>query len=158
MRGRKAKVRKIELDPVYQSELVARIVNRVMVSGKKSIARRHVYQALEAIKKELKKDPLAVLEKAIENIKPQVEVRPRRIGGAAYQIPVPVLSRRQLSLAIRWLILAARSRPNKEYHTFAEKLKAEIIDAYKNTGGAIKKKETVAKMAEANRAFAHFRW
>ena len=158
MRGRKIKIRKILPDPVYQSQLVTRLINRVMVSGKKTIARKHVYQALLAAQKKQGKEPLVILTKAIDNIKPRIIVRPRRIGGAAYQIPVPVSVRRQLSLAIRWLIEAARTRPNKEYHTFAEKLAAELIDACNNTGGAVKKKENIHRMAEANKAFSHFRW
>jgi len=158
VRGKKAKIRTIGTDPKFDSLLVAKVINRVMVSGKKTIAQRHVYQALEEAAKKTKKEPLIVLGEAIANIKPQMEVRPRRIGGAAYQIPVPVSSRRQDSLAIRWLIEAARSRPNKEFHTFTEKLTAEIVDATKNEGLAIKKKEDTHKMAEANKAFSHFRW
>jgi small subunit ribosomal protein S7 len=158
MRGKKTKLRKIEADPKLDSLLVAKVINQVMISGKKTIAQKHVYQALEKAGKKTKKEPLAVLEEAVDNIKPQMEVRPRRIGGAAYQIPMPVSSRRQRSLAIRWLVEAARTRPNKEYHTFAEKLTAEIIDAVKNQGLAIKKKEDTHRMAEANKAFSHFRW
>ncbi len=158
MRGKKAKLRTIEADPKFDSLLVAKVINQVMMSGKKTVAQKHVYQALEEAGKKTKKEPLAALEEAIGNIKPQMEVRSRRIGGAAYQIPVPVSSRRQTSLAIRWLIDAARTRPNKEYHTFAEKLAAEIIDAVKNEGLAIKKKEDTHRMAEANKAFSHFRW
>jgi small subunit ribosomal protein S7 len=158
MRGKKTKLRKIEADPKLDSLLVAKVINQVMISGKKTIAQKHVYQALEKAGKKTKKEPLAVLEEAVDNIKPQMEVRPRRIGGAAYQIPMPVSSRRQRSLAIRWLVEAARTRPNKEYHTFAEKLAAEIIDAVKNQGLAIKKKEDTHRMAEANKAFSHFRW
>jgi len=158
MRGRKIKIRKILPDPVYQSQLVTRLINRVMVSGKKTIAQKHVYQALLAAQKKQGEEPLMILTKAIDNIKPRMIVRPRRIGGAAYQIPVSVSVRRQLSLAIRWLVEAARARPNKEYHTFAEKLAAELIDAFENTGGAVKKKENIHRMAEANKAFSHFRW
>jgi len=158
MRGKKIKIRKILPDPVYQSQLVARLINRVMISGKKTIAQKHVYQALLAAQKKQGKEPLVILAKAIDNIKPRMIVRPRRIGGAAYQIPVSVSVQRQLSLAIRWLVEAARARPNKEYHTFAEKLAVELIDAFEGTGGAVKKKENVHRMAEANKAFAHFRW
>ena len=158
MRGKKAKLRTIEADLKFDSLLVAKIINQVMMSGKKTVAQKHVYQALEEVGKKTKKEPLAALEEAIGNIKPQMEVRSRRIGGAAYQIPIPVSSRRQTSLAIRWLINAARTRPNKKYHTFAEKLAAEIIDAVKNEGMAIKKKEDTHRMAEANKAFSHFRW
>ncbi|MDD3532356.1 MAG: 30S ribosomal protein S7 [Candidatus Shapirobacteria bacterium] len=158
MRGKKAKLRTIGADPKFDSLLVAKIINQVMISGKKTVAQKHVYQALEEAGKKTNKEPLAALEEAIGNIKPQMEVRPRRIGGAAYQIPVPVSSRRQTSLAIRWLVDAARTRPNKEYHTFAEKLTAEIVDAVANEGVAIKKREDTHKMAEANKAFSHFRW
>jgi len=158
MRGKKAKIRKVVPDPVYKSQLVAKLINKVMVSGKKTIARKHVYQALLMAQKKHNKEPLVILTKAIDNIKPRVIVRPRRIGGAAYQIPVSVPARHQLSLAIRWLVEAARSRPNKEYHTFAEKLAAELIDAFGGAGGAVKKKEDAHRMAEANRAFSHFRW
>jgi len=158
VRGKKAKLRTIGADPKFDSLLVAKIINQVMISGKKTVAQKHVYQALEEAGKKTNKEPLAALEEAIGNIKPQMEVRPRRIGGAAYQIPVPVSSRRQTSLAIRWLVDAARTRPNKEYHTFAEKLTAEIVDAVANEGVAIKKREDTHKMAEANKAFSHFRW
>ena len=103
-------------------------------------------------------EPLEVFRGAVENVKPNMEVRPRRVGGASYQVPLPVRGDRKESLAIRWLVLAARGRSNKEYHTYKEKLAAELIDAYKNTGGAVKKKEEINRMAEANRAFAHFRW
>ena len=158
MRGKKAKLRTIETDPRFDSLLVAKVINQVMMSGKKTVAQKHVYQALEEAGKKTKKEPLAALEEAIGNVKPQMEVRSRRIGGAAYQIPVPVSSRRQTSLAIRWLVDAARTRPNKEYHTFAEKLTAEIIDAVGNEGVAINKREDTHRMAEANKAFSHFRW
>lgn len=158
MRGKKAKLRTVEADPKFNSVLVAKVINQVMISGKKTLAQKCVYQALEKAAGETGQEPVALLEKVINNIKPQMEVRPRRIGGAAYQIPTPVSSRRQNSLAIRWLVEAARSRPNKDYHTFTEKLVAEIIDAAKNEGLAIKKREDTHKMAEANKAFSHFRW
>lgn len=129
-----------------------------MKQGKKSIAQKQVYGALDIIKEKSDKDPLQVFTNAIDAIKPSMEVRPRRVGGAAYQIPVPVRGSRKEALAIRWLITAARARSNSEYHTFAEKLAAEIIDASNNEGGAVKRKVDTEKMAEANRAFAHFRW
>lgn len=154
----RVKKRILPPDPLYQSRLVTRLINRVMKNGKKTIAQKHVYRALEAIKEKTKKKPLAVLEQAIENIKPTMEVRPRRVGGAAYQVPMPVRGDRRESLAIRWLILAARARPNQEYHHFWKKLTAEILAAYQKEGGAVRKKEEVHRMAEANRAFAHFRW
>lgn len=129
-----------------------------MRDGKKTIAQRHVYQAFSMIEKKLKKDPLKVFLEAVQKIKPRMEVRPRRVGGAAYQVPMMVKGRRQESLAIRWLVEAARARPNAVYHRFADKLAAEIIDAYKGEGGAVAKKEEVEKLAEANAAFAHLRW
>lgn len=152
------KKKTVAADPIYGSKLVTKFINRSMRSGKKSVARAQVYQAFELIKEKDKKDPLQVFKQALENIKPSMEVRPRRIGGAAYQVPMPVKGARQESLALRWLIQAAQNRPNKEYHTFAEKLQAEIVEAANNAGGAVKKKEDVLRMAEANKAFAHFRW
>ena len=158
MRGKKIKIRKVSPDFVYQSQLVNRLINKVMVSGKKTIAQKHVYQALAVAQKKQNEEPLEILTKVVDNIKPRMMVRPRRIGGAAYQIPVSVSVQRQLPLAIRWLVEAARARPNSEYHTFAEKLAAELVDAFEGKGGAVKKKEDVHRMAEANKAFSHFRW
>lgn len=157
-RSGRAKKRILPPDPIYNSRLVTRLVNRVMRTGKKTIAQKHVYQAFELIKKETKKEPLEIFTQALENIKPSMEVRPRRVGGAAYQIPIPVRSDRRETLAIRWLIQGARARPNKEYHHFFQKLAAEILDAVKREGGAVRKKENIHRMADANRAFAHFRW
>jgi len=142
-------------DPLYKSRLLSKIINRVMYDGKKSVAQKQVYQALQLIKEQGVQEPMKALRQALDNIKPQMEVRARRIGGAAYQIPVPVRGDRRESLAIRWLIEYANKRPNKQYHTFAEKLAAEIIDASKNEGLAIKKKTMTHRMAEANKAFAH---
>ncbi len=160
----KTKKRTIMPDPLYQSRLVTRLINRVMVSGKKSVAQKQIYKALEVLGKENSKEkaekanPLEILSTALENLKPVMEVRPRRIGGAAYQVPIPVRSNRREALAIRWLIQAAQKKQNKEFHQFWQKLAAEIQDAYHNTGAAIKKKQDIHKMAEANKAFAHFRW
>lgn len=151
------KPREIKPDPLYNNKLVAKLINRCMRDGKKSVAQKQVYKAFELIK-EKGEDPIKVFSKALENIKPSQEVRPRRVGGAAYQVPMPVKGRRRESLAIRWLIFAARARPNSEYHTFAEKLAAEILDAARGEGGAVKKRQEVERIAEANRAFAHFRW
>lgn len=145
-------------DPLYKSQLVTRLINHVMKQGKKGVAQKHVYQAFDWIKEKTKKDPLEVFHQAVENVKPSMEVRPRRVGGAAYQVPMPVKGTRRESLAIRWLILAARARSNKEYHHFWEKLAAELFDASQKAGGAVEKKKEVHRMAEANRAFAHFRW
>jgi len=129
-----------------------------MKDGKKNAAQKQIYQAMDLIKTKTDQDPLAFFQTALDNIRPQMEVRARRIGGAAYQVPVPVRGPRKDSLAIRWLIFAAKSRPSTEFHTFAEKLTAELIDAANNTGTAVKKKLDTHRMAEANKAFAHFRW
>ena len=144
-------------DRLHGNILLGKVINRVMRDGKKTVAEKEVYRALEIIRKQ-HENPLEVFSDAIKNVSPQMEVRSRRIGGAAYQVPTMVRGNRKLSLAIRWLIAEAQSRPTSEFRTFAEKLAAEILDAYKNEGGAFKKKETAHKMAEANRAFSHFRW
>ncbi len=152
------KKREVPEDPVYQSKLVSRLINRAMRHGKKTVAQSQVYKAFDLVKEKSQQDPLLVFNKALENIKPTMEVRPRRIGGAAYQVPTPVKGSRRESLAIRWMLLAALQRPSREFHTFAEKLAAEILEASENTGGAVKKREDAHRMAEANKAFAHFRW
>lgn len=152
------KKRVVQEDPVYKSKVLAKLINRAMRSGKKGAAQKQIYRSLEMVKTKTNQDPLMVFNKALENIKPLMEVRPRRVGGAAYQIPMPVRGDRRESLAIRWLIQATLSRSSREYHTFAEKLTVEILDAFNNTGGAVKKKDDTHRMAEANRAFAHFRW
>jgi len=151
------KKREIKKDPLYNSEVVEKLINRTMRSGKKTVAQRQVYQALESLA-EKKEERLSILKKALNNIRPQMEVRPRRIGGAAYQVPMPVKPDRGQSLAIRWLIQAAQARPNRSYHTFAEKLAVEIKEASAGTGGAVARKEEMHRLAEANKAFAHFRW
>ena len=130
----------------------------MMFSGKKTVAQNLVYQALEEIEKTAGKNPLTVFEAAISNVMPRMEVRPRRIGGASYQIPVDVRGDRKEALAVRWIIEAARNRSNKEYHTFDKKLAAEFLDASEGKGAAIKKKEDTLRVAEANRAFSHFKW
>ncbi len=145
-------------DELFGSLLISRLINRSMLAGKKSVAQKQVYQAFNLVKKETKKDPLGVFNQAMDNIRPRTEVRSRRLGGAAYQVPTPVRGSRQDSLAIRWLILNARSRPNKTYHTYAEKLAAEIIDAANGTGAAVSKREEIERIAEANKAFSHLRW
>lgn len=152
------RVREVKPDPVYGKEIVAKLINRSMKDGKKSIAQKQVYRAFEIVEEKTKKDPVEVFLAALGNIKPTMEVRSRRVGGAAYQVPAPVRGKRQESLGIRWLIEAARSRPNSEFHTYAEKLATEIMEAAKGEGVAVKKKQDVERMAEANRAFAHFRW
>ena len=152
------KPRVVEPDALYLNKVISKLINRTMVDGKKSVAQKEVYSALNLIKEKTNEDPIKVFEQALENIKPTMEVRPRRVGGAAYQVPMSVRGPRRESLGIRWLILAARSRSNSEYHTFAEKLAAEIIDSAKGEGAAVKKRRDMERVAEANRAFAHFRW
>jgi small subunit ribosomal protein S7 len=147
--------RKIAPDPKYNSEVVAKFINCLMRDGKKSIARSIFYEALDIIANKTKKDPLEIFNKALENTKPLMEVRSRRVGGATYQVPIEVRPERAQALAIRWLINYARARSGK---SMAEKLAAELLDAYNNRGGAIKKKEDTHRMAEANKAFAHYRW
>lgn len=158
MRSKPAPTRSTPEDTVYHSVMVAKLINRSMRDGKKSAAERQVHNALKLIAEKTNTDPIEFFQNALENIRPQMEVRARRIGGAAYQVPVPVRGPRKDSLALRWLIDAARARPNSEYHSFALKLAAEIIDASNNQGAAIKKKLDMHRMAEANKAFAHFRW
>lgn len=158
MRSKKAPKQILPPDPVYNSRLVSRFINKVMQDGKKTIAERLVYQALETIREQFKKEPLEVFERAITNVAPKMEVRPRRVGGASYQVPVEVRGDRKEALAIRWILAGAKSRSNKEHHTFNSKLAAELMDAANNTGFAIKKKEDVQRQANANRAFSHFRW
>lgn len=156
-RGKHIAKRPVTPDPVYNSRLVSRLVNRVMISGKKTVAQKLVYEALETIKQN-GKSPLDVLEAAIRTAGPKVEVRSRRIGGASYQVPTEVRGDRREALAIRWLIAAAASRSNRDFHSFGLKLAAELQDAANNQGGAISKRDTVLKMAEANKAFAHLKW
>jgi small subunit ribosomal protein S7 len=157
-RRKLVKPRQINPDPVYKNRLVAKLINRSMKAGKKSVAQKQVYKALGIIKEKTESDPIKVFSNALSNIKPSMEVRPRRVGGAAYQVPMSVRGTRRETLAIRWLIQAARKRSNSEYKTYAKKLAAEIIDASKGEGGAVKKRTDTERMAEANRAFAHFRW
>jgi len=156
-RGR-AKPKITKPDPIYKNRVVAKLINRSMRDGKKSVAQKQVYGAFDIIKEKTNDDPIKLFSKALDNIRPSMEVRPRRVGGAAYQVPIPVRGPRRESLGIRWLIAAARARSNSEYHTFAEKLATEIMDAANREGGAVKKKTDMERMAEANRAFAHFRW
>lgn len=150
--------KEVEIDPIYGTKLVTKLINRSMKEGKKSVAQREVYEAFDVVKEKTKEDPLDVFNRALENIRPDMEVRPKRVGGAAYQVPMPVRGVRKESLAIRWLVAGARSRSNSEFHTYAEKLAAEIIDASNQEGLAFKKKSDMERMAEANKAFAHFRW
>lgn len=158
MRTKRAKLRKIRPESQYGSEKVAKLINRVMLDGKKSVARKQVYGAFGLIETQTQRKPLEVFEQAMENIQPKMEVRSRRVGGAAYQVPTPVSPARAFSLALRWLVNEANKRPNNEFKSFSSKLAAELIDASGNEGGAVQKKLTSHKMAEANKAFAHFRW
>lgn len=157
-RSKQIKKRPATPDPLYQSRLVAKLINVTMFNGKKSISQKHIYKTLEQVKDQTKEDALNVLRQALDNIKPVMEVRSRRVGGAAYQVPSPVRGERREALAIRWLISAARARSNSQYHHFYDKLSAEILDAAKNQGGAVEKKNQIHKVAEANKAFSHFRW
>lgn len=158
MRSKKAPKKLLPPDPIYGSRLVTRFINKVMSEGRKSVAQRLVYQALEEIREQTKKEPLATFETALQNVSPKMEVRPRRVGGASYQVPVEVRGDRKEALAIRWLLSGAKSKSNKEYHSFDKKLAAELMDAANGTGLAIKKKDDMQKVANANRAFSHFRW
>ncbi len=155
MRRRRAEKRQIPPDPVYNDVLVAKLINKVMWDGKKTIAQKIVYGAFDIIRERMNKDPLEVFHKALDNVRPVLEVRPRRVGGATYQVPIEVQEPRRTSLAIRWIVAAARAKKGKPMKV---KLAEEIMAAYNNTGAAVKKKEDVHRMAEANRAFAHYRW
>src|SRR3990170_8392943 len=159
MPRRKLKIKKvINPDPVYQNVLVEKIINRSMKDGKKSVTQKEVYKALEIVSQKTEEDGVRVLQQALDNIRPTMEVRPRRIGGAAYQVPMQVRGSRKESLATRWIVAAARLRSNSEFKKFSLKLAAELSDAAKGEGGAVKKKTDMEKVAEANRAFAHFKW
>lgn len=154
-RRREVPKRPIMPDPKYNSVIVAKFINGIMRRGKKSLARRIFYYAMDIIAKRAKEDPLKVFERALENVKPIVEVRSRRIGGATYQVPVEVRPERRQALAIRWLVSYAKARGEK---SMAERLAGELLDAYHEKGAAFKKKEDTHRMAEANKAFAHYRW
>ena len=154
-RKRKAPVREVLSDPIFNSKIVTKLINTIMIDGKKSTAERILYSAFEIVKEKTGQDPLEVFQKAVENVTPLLEVRTRRVGGTNYQVPSEVNARRKQSLALRWIINYARLRTEK---TMEVKLAHELIDASKGTGGAVKKKEDTHKMAEANKAFAHFRW
>ena len=147
--------RELPPDPVYDSVLVTQFVNKVLQRGKRSLAERIVYDALSTVGERTGAEPAVVLKRAVENVKPQLEVRSRRVGGATYQVPVDVRPRRQTTLAIRWIVGYARDRRER---TMAARLAAELLDASNNTGASIKRKEDLHKMAESNKAFAHYRW
>jgi small subunit ribosomal protein S7 len=147
--------REILPDPKYKDKLVSKLINKIMLDGKKPAAEAVVYHAFNLLSEKTKDDPLKVFKDALENIKPMLEVRSRRVGGATYQVPMEVRSERRVSLGLRWLVLFARERGEK---SMEEKLAGEILDAHQKRGGSIKKREDVHRMAEANRAFAHYRW
>ncbi|MCL5746867.1 MAG: 30S ribosomal protein S7 [Patescibacteria group bacterium] len=157
MRHKKIHKRKTEPDLNYKSVLVSKFINSLMVDGKKSVAQKVFYNACDLIEKK-DEDPISAFDRAIQNVGPKQEVKSRRVGGASYQIPVEIRSDRRITLAIRWIIDASKKKSNKEFHTFSEKLAQEILDASRNQGEAIKKRDTVQKMAETNKAFSHFRW
>jgi small subunit ribosomal protein S7 len=153
-----ARKRLVEVDPVYGSRLIARLINRSMYDGKKSVAQKEIYSALKLIAERTKEDSTTIFERAIENVKPEMEVRAKRVGGAAYQVPMQVREERKESLAIRWLVAAARARSNSEFHTYGEKMAQELMDASKGEGGAVRKRQEMERQAEANKAFSHFKW
>ena len=154
-RKKKAPVRKVYADPKFHSEVVSKFINSIMYDGKRSTAEKILYDALDKIQETNKQDPLKTFNDAIGNVKPNVECRSRRVGGATYQVPVEVKAKRGQALALRWIKDATRNRKNK---TMAEKLYHELLDASQNKGSAIKKREDTHRMAESNKAFAHFRW
>jgi small subunit ribosomal protein S7 len=154
-RRREVPKREILPDPLYNSQLVTKFVNVVMKEGKKSTAERILYNALSLIEERTEEDPMKIFKKAIDNVKPQVEVKSRRVGGSTYQVPIEVRPSRRLALSMRWIISAAKSRGDKEMNV---KLANELMDAAANRGNAIKKKDDTHRMADANKAFAHYRW
>ncbi len=155
MRKRRAVKRDVLPDPIYNSKLVTKLVNSLMIDGKKGIAQKILYDAFDSIKEKTNEDPMVVFEKAMENIKPALEVKSRRVGGANYQVPIEVKADRSQALALRWLTQYARLRGG---HSMAENLANEIVDASNGVGAAVKKREDTHRMAEANKAFAHYRW
>ena len=154
-RKRKAPKKIQVLDPKFKSSIIPKLINSIMLDGKKTVAEKIVYEAIDKIKSKSKEEPITIFNNAINNIRPSVEVRSRRVGGATYQVPVEVKAKRSQALALRWLVDASRKRKDKK---MSDKIFNEIFDAYQNRGSAIKKKEDTHKMAESNKAFAHFRW
>ena len=155
MRKRQATKRDVLADPIYNSKVVTKLINRIMLDGKKGVAEKILYEAFDQVKEKTGQDPVSVFEKALENIKPQLEVKSKRVGGSNYQVPVEVSETRSQTLGLRWLVNYARLRGG---HTMADNLADEIIDASNGTGNAVKKREDTHRMAEANKAFAHYRW
>jgi small subunit ribosomal protein S7 len=150
-----AQRREVLPDPVYNNRLVTQLTNKILLDGKKSVAERIVYGAFSVVEEKTSQDPLSVFKKAMDNVRPTLEVKPKRVGGATYQVPIEVNSRRSTTLAIRWIVGFARKRREK---TMQERLAAEIMDAANNLGASVKKREDLFKMAESNRAFSHYRW
>ena len=155
MRKTRAPKRDVLPDPIYKSKVVTKLINRIMLDGKKGVAEKILYEAFDIIKEKTGSEPVSVFEKALENIKPQLEVKSKRVGGSNYQVPVEVSETRSQTLGLRWLVNYARLRSG---HTMAQNLADEIIDASNGTGNAVKKREDTHRMAEANKAFAHYRW
>ena len=155
MRKRRAEKRDVLADPIYNSKLVTKLINQIMVDGKKGTAQKILYEAFDIVKEKTNRDPMEVFEEAMKNIKPALEVKSRRVGGANYQVPMEVRPERSQALALRWLVNYARLRGG---HSMAENLANEIIDAAAGTGAAVKKREDTHRMAEANKAFAHYKW
>jgi small subunit ribosomal protein S7 len=147
--------REIEPDPIYQNPLVTQLINKILLNGKKSLAEKVVYKSLEQISERTANDPVITLKKAVDNVRPMLEVKSRRVGGASYQVPVEVRPHRGTTLALRWLVNYSRQRRE---HSMAERLTAEIMDASTGQGASVKRREDMHKMAEANKAFAHYRW
>ncbi|MDO8879327.1 MAG: 30S ribosomal protein S7 [Coriobacteriia bacterium] len=150
-----AQRREVMPDPVYNNRLVTQLTNKVLLDGKKSVAERIVYGAFDIVEQKMGQDPLSVFKKAMDNVRPTLEVKPKRVGGATYQVPIEVNSRRSTTLAIRWIVGYSRKRREK---TMAERLAGEIMDAANGLGASVKKREDLYKMAESNRAFSHYRW
>lgn len=157
MPRRPYKKRATKIDPVFSNLEVAKLINYTMVDGKKSVARKIVYTIFDQLTRQ-QQDPLRILHQAIQHVSPTYEVKSRRLGGASYLVPIEVRKNRRMFLALNWIIIAAKTRSNKEYHTFADKLMAELLDASKNQGQAVNKKLQTEKLADANKAFAHLKW
>lgn len=147
--------RQVKPDPRYDSVSIQQFIHKIMLNGKKGVAERIMYQAMDRVQEQTRQDPIDVFQQALRNVTPQMEVKPRRVGGATYQVPVEIRADRRNALAVRWLLRAARSRSGR---SMAERLAHELMDAYQNTGAAVKRREDTHRMAEANRAFVHYRW
>ena len=157
MRHKKVQKRAVEVDKIYQNALVTKFINNLMKDGKKTVAQKVFYDSFKILESK-EKNPLEIFELAIQNVGPKTEVKSRRVGGANYQVPTEVRGERRVSLAIRWILEAATARSSKDFHSFSEKLAAEFLDASENAGAAVKKRDNVLRMADANRAFGHFRF